>query len=72
RKEFTSLDDIKNKLSSSVELSPVEIGNASGFKYRDTDAHDSIWLLHSGKIYIVRVYYPSQDASQILTTLKFI
>lgn len=54
-----------------LPLTPVDIGNASGFKYKDTDDHDSIWLLHSGKIYIVRVYYPNQDAKQILTTLKF-
>ena len=71
RNDFMSLEDIKKTLATNLPITPIQIDNASGFEYTDSDYHESIWLLHSNKIYIIRTYPMSEDANQILSTFKF-
>lgn len=72
RNDFESLEDVKKKLSKDLLVVPAVVGGASGFKYTDSDFHESIWLLYSGKIYIVRIYPISEEVNQIFSTFKFI
>jgi hypothetical protein len=74
RDDLKSLDDIKKILAPSVPLTPIQISGASGFEYNDGDSYESIWLLRSNKIYLIRTYSSlslGDVANQILTTLKF-
>ncbi|MDE2399802.1 MAG: hypothetical protein KGL67_02215 [Patescibacteria group bacterium] len=76
RSDLTSLDDVKEKLSTSVSLTPVQINNATGFEYNDGGSFEAIWLMHSGKVYVIRTYTSitsgGDSADQIFSTFKFI
>jgi hypothetical protein len=71
RVDLKSLDDIKKTLAPDLPTAPIQIDNASGFEYSDSDFHETIWLLHSDKIYLIRTYPRSQESGQILSTFKF-
>jgi hypothetical protein len=75
RNDFKSLDDIKNTLATSVPVTPIQINGVSGFEYSDSPSFESVWLSHSGQIYLIRIYSSifegDEEASQILSTFKF-
>lgn len=71
REEFSSLDEVKEKLSPSVPLTPIELEQMKGFKYSDGGTHEVIWFKSAGTIYVVRKYTTSGEADKIFDSLKF-
>ena len=74
RDDFKSLADVKKTLAPDVTLTPIQISNASGFEYSDSASYESIWLLYSNKVYLLRTYsslFLGDVANQILATFKF-
>jgi regulatory protein YycH of two-component signal transduction system YycFG len=75
RGDFKSLDDVKKTLAPDIPLTSVQISGASGFEYSDSASYQSIWLLYSNNIYLIRTYSSlslGDVANQILATFKFI
>ena len=73
RDDIKSLEDVKKTLAPDISTTTIQIGDASGFEYDDS-AYESIWLLNSGQVYLIRTYkslYLGNVADQILATFKF-
>jgi hypothetical protein len=72
RNDFKTLDDIKKTLAPDLPTTSIQVGGASGFEYTDSDFHETIWLLHSDKIYLIRTFPRIEQSNQILATVKFL
>ncbi len=71
RKEFSSLNEVKEVLSNSVVFTPYESGEIKGFKYNDGGSHEVFWFKDKNTIYVIRKYSTSREADKIFESLKF-
>lgn len=71
RKDFASLDEVKERLAGSTPLIPLESEQMEGFKYNDGGSHEVIWFKNKDSIYVVRKYATSGEADKIFESLKF-
>lgn len=72
RSEFSSLDEVKEKLANSIPLTPVELKESVGFKYMDGGTHEVIWFKNANSIYVVRKFATSNEADKIFESINFI
>lgn len=71
RREYASLDEVKEKFAGSIDIKPYEFGQIKGFEYLDGGYFDAVWFMHKDTIYVARKYATSTEARKILESISF-